>query len=92
MLNLYFELTESTLMQQMTIKVVWFCTSSSNPNEQSSANLYALNLLRPLKGERIEGEATIPITGKTGVSAIQPWIRRPTGSAKWSPAISNVRF
>ncbi len=64
MLNRHFELTESTLIQQMSIKVVWFCTSSSNPNEQSSANLDALNFLRALKGERIEGEATIPIAGQ----------------------------
>ena len=52
------------MIQQMAIKVVWFCTSSSNPNQQSSANLDALNFLRALKGERIEGEATIPIAGQ----------------------------
>ena len=89
MLNRRIELTESTLTHQLAIKVVWFCTSSTNPNEQSSTNLDAMNFLRALKGERIEGEATIPVAG--GVSAIPTWTKRSTGLAKWSPATSGVR-
>ena len=64
MSSVHLELTESRSSRPTPLKLVWFCTGSSDPTEQISANISALNFLRALKGERITGEATIPMAGK----------------------------
>lgn len=48
----------------MPLKVVWFCTSTPSPSSQNPPELDAHRFLAAIKGQKLKGEAQVPIAGE----------------------------